>query len=138
MQSLHIKITPAPPNPQEMKPQYPWNQEDLNILEQFFELKVAAPPYRQTSMCGFLKMFSVPPAVLKDLCQIILLELRPEVCKSMGFHWNVQFCLRATFSFLPMVPMGTAAIVSNRNKLLFFVSFQNFFYAKSLIIKYYF
>lgn len=122
MQSLHVKITPAIPSPQEMKPMYQWNHDDLQTLETYFEQKVAAPPYRQTSLCGFIKLFNVPPPVLKDLIQIIRLELRPEQCKPMGLHFNVQLCLRATFSTLPIIPLGTPAVVNTKNKLLFFVS----------------
>lgn len=124
MQSLHVKISPAIPNPQEMKPIYQWNHDDLQTLENYFEQKVAAPPYRQTSLCGFIKLFYAPPPVLKDLIQIIRLELRPEQCKPMGLHFTVQLCLRATFSTLPIIPLGTPAVVNTKNKLLFFVSFN--------------
>lgn len=123
LQSLHIKVSPALPNPQDMKPPYQWNMEDLQMLEQFFELKVAAPPYRQSAMTSFIKMFSVPPPVLKDLIQIIRLELRPDQCKSMGLLWKVQLCMRASFSSYPIIPLGTPGIVNTKNKLLFFVRF---------------
>jgi mediator of RNA polymerase II transcription subunit 14 len=121
MQSLHIKITPAIA-PQEMKPIQNWNHEDLQALETYFEQKVAAPPYRQASLYGFTKMFNVPQYVLRDLIQIIKLEMKPELCKSMGLHFNVQLSLRATFSNLPIIPLGTAAVVNTKNKLLLFVS----------------
>lgn len=123
LQSLQIRITPVLPNPQEMKPSYQWNMEDLQILEQFFELKVAAPPYRQASMHSFIKIFSVPPPVLKDLVQIIRLELKPEQCKTMGLLWNVQLNMRASFTSLPIIPLGTPGIVYTKNKLLIFVRF---------------
>lgn len=126
LQSLHIRITPAIPNPQDMKPQYQWNMEDLQMLEQFFEMKVAAPPYRQAAMQSFIRMFSVPPAVLKDLIQIIRLELKPEQCKSMGLQWNVQISMRASFTSLPIFPLGAPGIVNTKNKLLIFVSFPFF------------
>jgi mediator of RNA polymerase II transcription subunit 14 len=126
MQSLQIKITPAMPNPQDMKPPYQWNMDDLQMLEQFFELKVAAPPYRQAAMHSFIKLFSVPNPVLKDLIQIIRLELKPEQCKTMGLHWNVQLCMRASFTSFPIIPIGTPGIVNTKNKLLIFVSFNSF------------
>lgn len=122
LQSLQIRITPALPTPQDMKPSYPWNMDDLQMLEQFFELKVAAPPYRQAAMHSFIKLFSVPPPVLKDLIQIIRLELRPEQCKSMGLQWNVQLGMRASFTSFPIIPLGTPGIVNTKNKLLIFVS----------------
>lgn len=122
LQSLHIRITPALPNPQDMKPPYQWNMDDLQLLEQYFELKVAAPPYRQSSLQSFIRMFSVPPAVLKDLIQIFRLELKPEQCKSMGLQWNVQVLMRASFTSLPIFPLGSPGIVNTKNKLLIFVS----------------
>lgn len=124
LQSLHIRITPAMPNPQEIqKPQYQWNMDDLQALEIFFEQKVAAPPYRQASLLSFIRLFSVPPPVLKDLIQIIRYELKPELCKSMGFNWTIQICMRSSFNQLTIIPLGTPAVVITKNKLLFFVSF---------------
>jgi mediator of RNA polymerase II transcription subunit 14 len=123
LQSLKIRIEQAP---SDMKPSYQWNNDDLKMLEQFFELKVAAPPYRQAAMHSFIKLFSVPPPVLKDLIQIIRLELKPEQCKSMGLQWNVQLCMRASFTSFPIIPLGTPGIVNTKNKLLIFVSFDAF------------
>lgn len=125
LQSLQIRITPALPTPQDMKPPYQWSMDDLQMLEQFFELKVAAPPYRQAAMHSFIKLFSVPPPVLKDLIQIIRLELKPEQCKSMGLQWNVQLGMRASFTSFPIIPLGTPGIVNTKNKLLIFVSQKN-------------
>jgi mediator of RNA polymerase II transcription subunit 14 len=122
MQSLHVKISPAIPGPQEMKPQYQWIPDDLQTLESYFEQKVAAPPYRQSSLYGFTRLFNVPPYILKDLIQIIRLEMKPDMCKSMGLHFNAQLSLRATFSQLPIIPLGAPAVVNTKNKLLFFVS----------------
>lgn len=128
LQTLHIRITPVMQNPQDIqKPPTQWIMEDLKALEQFFEQKVAAPPYRQVSLQSFIKLFSVPPPVLKDLIQIIRLELQPELCKNMGLNWNVQLCMRSSFIQLPIIPLGTAAIVYTKNKLLFFVSNISFF-----------
>lgn len=126
MQSLHLKVTqnmvPPPPNMMiQEKPQYQWNADDLQILEQFFEVKVASPPYRVQSLTGFTKMLNVPPPVLKDLIQIMRLELMPEL--GQGLKWNVQFCLRVPPSASPIVPVGTSAIVICRSKILFFVSY---------------
>lgn len=133
MQSLHIKVTQIMPNPQTMpNPQemnkipYQWNLDDLQVLEQFFEMKVASPPYRQASLSGFAKMLNVPPPVLKDLIQIMRLELMPELAH--GLKWNVQFCLRVPPSASPIVPVGTSAIVIVRSKILFFVSSMDLFF----------
>ena len=55
----------------------------LKTLEQFFDTRVAAPPYRFNELSGFTKMFGLPPAVLKDFIQIMRLEMIPEL--SEGF-----------------------------------------------------
>lgn len=144
MQSLHIKVTQIPPNVQDCKPPFQWGIEELQIIEQFFELRVAAPPYRPTSLQGFTRMLNVPPQVLKDfiqvndleeLCQrynnvvnvcvisiclqIIRLELMPDMIQ--GLKWHVQVCLRVPPSAAPVVPVGSAAIHTVRLKILFFL-----------------
>lgn len=122
MQSLHVKITQAMMGPQDMKPQYQWNHDDLQTLETYFEQRAASPPYRHSSLCVFIRFFVIPPHVLKDIIQILRLDLRPEQCQSMGLHYTVQLSLRASFSVLPIIPLGAPAMVNTKNKLLFFVS----------------
>lgn len=70
MQSLHIKVTQIPTNVQDGKQPFQWGIEDLQIIEQFFEIRVSAPPYRPTSLQGFTRMLNVPPQVLKDFIQV--------------------------------------------------------------------
>lgn len=70
MQSLHIKVTQIPTNVQDGKPPFQWSIEELQIIEQFFELRVSAPPYRPTSLQGFTRMLNTPPQVLKDFIQV--------------------------------------------------------------------
>lgn len=70
MQSLHIKVTQIPLNMPDGKQPFQWNLDDLQIIEQFFELRVAAPPYRPNALCGFGRMLNVPPQVLKDFIQV--------------------------------------------------------------------
>lgn len=119
MQSLHIKVTQIPSTLQDGKQPFQWSMEELQIIEQFFELRVAAPPYRPTSLQGFTRMLNVPHQVLKDFIQIIRLELMPELVQ--GLKWHVQVCLRVPPSAAPVVPVGSAAIHTVRLKILFFV-----------------
>lgn len=70
MQSLHIKVTQIPPTVSDGKPPYQWNLDDLQIIEQFFETRVAAPPYRPNALSGFARMLNVPSQVLKDFIQV--------------------------------------------------------------------
>ncbi|KAJ6633734.1 Mediator of RNA polymerase II transcription subunit 14 [Pseudolycoriella hygida] len=119
MQSLHIKVTQVPPTVPDGKPPYQWNLDDLQIIEQFFETRVAAPPYRPNALSGFTRMLNVPSQVLKDFIQIIRVELMPDILQ--GLKWHVQFCLRVPPSAAPIVPVGNPAIHIVRLKILFFL-----------------
>lgn len=121
MQSLHIKVTPLPMTGADGKQPFQWSQDDLQIIEQFFELRVAAPPYRPNSLCGFGRALNVQPQVLKDFIQIMRLDLMPELLP--GLKWNMQFCMRVPpAASPPIVPVGNPAVHICRQKILFFVS----------------
>lgn len=116
MQSLHIKITPF-----NEKLAIQWSPEELQTLEQFFDVRVAAPPYRPSLLCGFGKVLSLPPLVLKDAIQLMRLDLAPELMP--GLKWHVQFCMRVPPSSAPpIVPVGNPALLTCREKILIFVS----------------
>ncbi|EEB11666.1 CRSP complex subunit, putative [Pediculus humanus corporis] len=115
LQSLHLKVTPLP----EHKDQ--WSVEDLQIIEKFFDNKAAAPPYKPNALCGFGRMLNVPFNVLKDFIQIIKLEMMPNLVQQQQLKWSVQWCLRIPPSATPIVPIGQAAILVCRNKILFFL-----------------
>ncbi|XP_055533102.1 mediator of RNA polymerase II transcription subunit 14 [Wyeomyia smithii] len=119
MQSLHMKISLAPLGPMDNKPAYQWTPEDLQILEQFFDQRVAAPPYRPAVVTSFTRMVNLPAQVLKDFIQIMRLDLLPEL--GQGNKWNVQFILRMPPSATPIVPVGTTTILCHRQKILFFI-----------------
>lgn len=122
MQSLHIKVAQVQPNgpSPDGKPIYQWSPDDLLVIEQFFEYKVVTAPYRPQALTGFGRLLNLPPQVLKDFIQIIRLELRTDM--SQGLKWNVQLCMRVPPSATPIVPVGQAAILFVRTKILFFVS----------------
>lgn len=117
MQSLQMKVTQVPLGDGSQR--FPWNPDDLQVLEQFFETRVAAPPYRYFQLCGFTCFFSVSTHVTKDFVQIMRYELFPEL--TQNFRWSVQFSLRVPPSAPPVVPIGQAGILL-KNKILFFVS----------------
>jgi hypothetical protein len=50
----------------------------FQIIEKFFDTRVAAPPYKPNAVSGFGKMLNVPYNVLKDFVQIMKLELVSE------------------------------------------------------------
>lgn len=118
MQSLHLKLSPLP---NDGKPTIQWSPEELQVIEQFFDFRVAAPPYRPTSLNGFSKTLNLPPLVLKDAVQLMRLDLAPELLP--GLKWNLQFCMRVPPSASPLiVPVGNAGVLTCREKILFFVS----------------
>ncbi|BES92650.1 U1 small nuclear ribonucleoprotein C [Nesidiocoris tenuis] len=115
MESLHIKITPLPEHKDV------WTLDELQVLENFFETKAAAPPYKPNALSGFCKTLNVPQNVLKDFIQIMKLELMPALIQQHQFKWSVQWCLRVPPSASSIVPMGMAATVICRQKILFFL-----------------
>lgn len=118
MQSLHIKVSPLP---NDGKQTIQWSPEELQVIEQFFDFRVAAPPYRPSALCGFGKTLNLPPIVLKDAVQLMRLDLQPELMP--GAKWNLQFCMRVPPSASPpIVPVGNPGVLTCREKILFFVS----------------
>lgn len=102
------------------KPPPQWNQEELHVIEQFFETRVAAPPYRPNALSGFGRALSVPLQVLKDFIQLMRLDLMSEGLP--GQKWNMQFSMRVPPGAPPIVPIGNPAVHICRQKILFFVS----------------
>ncbi|RLU24369.1 hypothetical protein DMN91_002457 [Ooceraea biroi] len=115
MQSLHIKVQPVP----EYKDQ--WTIEELQIIEKFFDTRVAAPPYKHNTLSGFGRMLNVRFKVLKDFVQIMKLELVPGFVQQLQLKWSVQLCLRIPPSAGPIVPPGTEGVHVCRSKILFFL-----------------
>ncbi|XP_018576450.1 mediator of RNA polymerase II transcription subunit 14 [Anoplophora glabripennis] len=115
LQSLHLKITPLPEHKDV------WSQEELQILEKFFDTRAAAPPYKPTSMFTFCNMLNVPVNVLKDFIQIMKLELMPGLVQSQGMKWSVQWMLRVPPSAPPIVPTGMTGVLAFKAKVLFFL-----------------
>lgn len=116
-QSLHIKITTSPENKD------PWNAEDLQILETFFDLRVAAPPYKCNSILTFSKVLSCSYPALKDIVQIMKLDLMSQITQQqqMPMKWTVQFCLRLPPSAISLVPVGSLPFIIYKNKILFYL-----------------
>ncbi|CAG5108193.1 Similar to MED14: Mediator of RNA polymerase II transcription subunit 14 (Aedes aegypti) [Cotesia congregata] len=115
LQSLHIKIQPLPEHKEQ------WTPEELQIIEKFFDIRAAAPPYKPNTLSGFGRMLNVPLNVLKDFVQIMKLELNSNMVQQHQFKWSVQWCLRIPPSATPIVPTGMAAVLVCRNKILFFL-----------------
>ncbi|KYN27989.1 Mediator of RNA polymerase II transcription subunit 14 [Trachymyrmex cornetzi] len=114
-QSLHIKVLSLP----EYKDQ--WSVEELQIIEKFFDTRVAAPPYKHNTLSGFGRMLNVRFKVLKDFVQVMKLDLVPSLVQQQQLKWSVQLCLRIPPSAGPIVPPGTEGVHVCRSKILFFL-----------------
>lgn len=118
MQSLHLKVTQLPPMPD--KPTFQLSPDDLLVIEQYFDTRVAAPPYRPNALHSICRLLNLPGHVVKDFVQIMRLELKPELGGDQ-LKWTVQMCMRMPPSALPIVPIGNPCVVLGRMKVLFFL-----------------
>lgn len=71
MQSLQIQVTQAPISKEvPVKTFVQWSVQELRTIEEFFEQRVASPPYRPCSLYGFCRMLKAPSQVLRDFIQV--------------------------------------------------------------------
>uniref|UniRef100_A0A3Q1BJF2 Mediator of RNA polymerase II transcription subunit 14 n=1 Tax=Amphiprion ocellaris TaxID=80972 RepID=A0A3Q1BJF2_AMPOC len=109
-QTLQLKVTPENAGP--------WSQDELQVLERFFETRVAGPPFKYNTLNAFTKLLGAPTHILRDCVRIMKLELFPDQAGQL--KWNVQFCLTIPPSAPPIAPPGTIAVVL-KSKMLFFL-----------------
>ncbi|XP_053165860.1 mediator of RNA polymerase II transcription subunit 14 isoform X3 [Hemicordylus capensis] len=109
-QTLQLKVVPENAGQ--------WKQEELPVLEKFFETRVAGPPFKANTLIAFTKLLGAPTHILRDCVHIMKLELFPDQASQM--KWNVQFCLTIPPSAPPIAPPGTPAVVL-KSKMLFFL-----------------
>ncbi|XP_061081608.1 mediator of RNA polymerase II transcription subunit 14 isoform X1 [Conger conger] len=109
-QTLQLKVTPENTGP--------WSQEELQVLEKFFETRVAGPPFKYNTLNAFTKLLGAPTSILRDCVRIMKLELFPD--QTAQLKWSVQFCLTIPPSAPPIAPPGTIAVVL-KSKMLFFL-----------------
>ncbi|XP_064800082.1 mediator of RNA polymerase II transcription subunit 14-like [Oncorhynchus masou masou] len=109
-QTLQLQVTPENTGP--------WSQEELQVLEKFFETRVAGPPFKYNTLNAFTKLLGAPTNILRDCVRIMKLELFPD--QATQLKWNVQFCLTIPPSAPPIAPPGTIAVVL-KSKMLFFL-----------------
>jgi mediator of RNA polymerase II transcription subunit 14 len=113
MQSLHLKIQPV----EQYKSQ--WTQEELEVLERFFEAKVVCAPYKPNAFLAYGRLLNVLVKVLKDSIQLMKSEMNPDKsCK-----WSINWCLTIPPAApLTMISPGMSAIlVLNNTTLLLFL-----------------
>lgn len=109
-QTLQLKVSPENAGQ--------WKPDELQVLEKFFETRVAGPPFKANTLIAFTKLLGAPTHILRDCVHIMKLELFPD--QATQLKWNVQFCLTIPPSAPPIAPPGTPAVVL-KSKMLFFL-----------------
>lgn len=74
LQTLQMKVASLPDHKDQ------WNMEEVQIVEKFFEMRVACPPFKPNSLLGLARMLSTPYFVLKDFIQLMKLDLVSKIC----------------------------------------------------------
>jgi mediator of RNA polymerase II transcription subunit 14 len=116
MQSLILKLSPSGPEYREQ-----WALEELQVLERFFEVRVMAIPFKPMAIHAFCRLLNASHHILRDLVQLMKLELMPNAFGQQTFKWSVQFCLTVPPSAPSIVPVGASSVLTARNKMLFFL-----------------
>ncbi|XP_068628587.1 mediator of RNA polymerase II transcription subunit 14 [Battus philenor] len=111
MQSLHLQLTPLSDH-KDM-----WSADDLQVMEKFFESRVAIPPYRATALHGWARAWGAPAAALPSLVALMRADLAP----SAPALWQLQWALRIPPAAPQIVPAGHPAVLLAKNKILFFI-----------------
>ncbi|EPY75781.1 mediator of RNA polymerase II transcription subunit 14 isoform 1 [Camelus ferus] len=66
-QTLQLKVTPENAGQ--------WKPDELQVLEKFFETRVAGPPFKANTLIAFTKLLGAPTHILRDCVHIMKLEL---------------------------------------------------------------
>ncbi|ESO84116.1 hypothetical protein LOTGIDRAFT_211073 [Lottia gigantea] len=101
LQTLNLKVSPVP----EFTDQ--WTTEETQIIERYFDVKVACYPYKLNTMFAFAKILSAPLRILKDFVQIMRLELMPDP----NMKWSIQWCLTIPHDTPLSPPPGTPCVI---------------------------
>ncbi|CAG2223379.1 MED14 [Mytilus edulis] len=114
-QSIHLNVQSTPDLREH------WPAEVLEVVQQFFELKIACPPFKLNTVRAFCRLIGTPIRVLKDCIEI----MRMELCPDNRHKWSVQWCLTVPPACAFVAPAGTPAVVFKKatGKMLFMLQF---------------
>ncbi|KAJ0181263.1 hypothetical protein K1T71_003348 [Dendrolimus kikuchii] len=113
MQSLQLQLTPLPDHKEN------WSTDDLQVMEKFFEQRVAIPPYRASALHGWGRVWGAPGAALPSLVALMRADLAPGALAPA--LWQLQWALRIPPAAPPIVPAGQPAVLLAKHKILFFI-----------------
>ncbi|KAK2711127.1 mediator of RNA polymerase II transcription subunit 14-like [Artemia franciscana] len=95
--------------------------EELEILDEFFNSRLVTNPIRPSSLLAFGKLLLVPIKPLRDIIQIMKLEVRPGTLDPAQYRFSVSMCMTIPPGSQPIIPPGHPAIIVAKMKLLFFI-----------------
>ena len=78
----------------------------IEVLERFFDSRVAIAPFRLNALTAFCKILQCPIEALKDLINILRYEIMPETSNRENLKWNIRMCLT-----VPPAATGTLSIL---------------------------
>lgn len=114
-QSLHLKLEPD----KNMAPH--WPQDMIHIMEKFFDIRVAAPPFRPNAVTAFIKILQCPIEPLKDIVNIMRYEMNPELVIRNNLKWTCRICLTVPPSAPPIIPLSQPGLLRLKDKMLLFL-----------------
>lgn len=92
-----------------------WDLEDLAFLERYFVVKVLSQAFNQTNVEAYFSLLHMPHRILKDLVQVIKLELNADKSSKC----QVQLMLTQPHDTNLGRPLGTNAIFFNNRNVVF-------------------
>ena len=102
-------------------PHAQYQPEMLNILEKFFDTRVAVPPYRPNAVTAFLRVIQCPANVFKDIFQIVHLEMDPAQAAKNNYKWTPRLCMAVPPSAPNIIPLCQPGLVRLKDKMLIFL-----------------
>ncbi|KAG6452582.1 hypothetical protein O3G_MSEX007707 [Manduca sexta] len=111
-------LTPPQPHTPHSAPVTPHPASPAHqVMEKFFEQRVAIAPYRATALQGWGRWWGAPVAALPSLVALMRADLAP----SAPALWQLQWALRIPPAAPPIVPAGQPAVLLAKHKILFFI-----------------
>ncbi|CAL8075761.1 unnamed protein product [Calicophoron daubneyi] len=76
----------SPQNPSGANQMDRWSQDTLNTLEEFFDVRVCAPPYQPSAVTAFFRLLVLPPRALRGVARLLPLDLHPPPQAPVSFR----------------------------------------------------
>ena len=120
MRRLVMKVATVNPNREN------WLTQDLQVLEKFFEFRVTCAPYRFNAMKSFFNIISAPTPILRDLIQLMKIEMF--ATNMQGFNPKCSMSLCLTSPPIQGITQVGGPCVMIKDKVLIFIQLTRFMY----------